>query len=50
VIVRTSVKAEVVRGEYDLDVCGHYARPDVFRPHVNESVRRPVIGETDASG
>lgn len=33
---------EIVRGKYDLDVVGHYARPDVFRLHVNEAEQRPV--------
>jgi nitrilase len=28
--------AEIARGKYDLDVVGHYARPDVFRLYVNE--------------
>jgi nitrilase len=37
--------AEIVRGKYDLDVAGHYARPDVFRLHVNESEQRPVAPE-----
>jgi nitrilase len=28
---------EIARGKYDFDVTGHYARPDVFRLHVNEA-------------
>jgi nitrilase len=35
--------AEIARGKYDLDVAGHYARPDVFRLHVNERPLRPVV-------
>jgi nitrilase len=34
--------AEIARGKYDLDVVGHYARPDVFRLSVNERPRPPV--------
>ncbi len=35
--------SEIVRGSYDLDVVGHYARPDVFQLHVNESRQLPVV-------
>ena len=35
--------AEIVRGKFDLDVAGHYARADVFQLHVNEAVQRPVV-------
>jgi nitrilase len=36
---------EVVRGKYDFDVVGHYARPDVFRLVVNESSMPSVVSE-----
>ena len=35
-------QGQIARGKYDLDVCGHYARPDVFKLSVNESVQNPV--------
>jgi len=35
--------ADITRGKYDFDVVGHYARPDIFRLHVNEQPAPPVI-------
>jgi nitrilase len=35
-------RAQVVRGKFDLDVVGHYARPDIFQLQVDERVKRPV--------
>ncbi|MDH3223351.1 MAG: nitrilase, partial [Gemmatimonadota bacterium] len=32
----------VPRGKFDFDVVGHYARPDVFRLHVNEAPQESV--------
>jgi nitrilase len=35
-------RAQIVRGKYDLDVVGHYARPDIFQLHVDERAKKPV--------
>ncbi len=32
----------IVRGKYDIDVVGHYARPDIFQLYVDEQPKRPV--------
>lgn len=36
---------EVARGKFDLDVTGHYARPDIFRLVVNTAPTPPVVVE-----
>jgi len=35
---------EIVRGQYDLDVVGHYARPDLFQLTVNRERQSAVSG------
>ena len=35
-------RADLARAKFDFDVVGHYARPDVFRLHVNEQPMKPV--------
>jgi nitrilase len=35
-------RSQIVRGKYDLDVVGHYARPDIFQLHVDEQPKQPV--------
>ena len=34
--------SDTIRGKYDLDVMGHYGRPDIFRLIVDETPRSPV--------
>ncbi|MBN2124730.1 MAG: carbon-nitrogen hydrolase family protein [Deltaproteobacteria bacterium] len=41
---------EIARGKYDLDVVGHYARPDIFRLYVNETPMPAVVWTSDEIG
>ena len=36
---------EIIEGKYDLDVVGHYSRPDIFQLRVNESAAKAVAAE-----
>ncbi len=38
-------RAQIVRGKFDLDVVGHYARPDIFHLQVDEREKKPVIAQ-----
>lgn len=38
---------QVIRGKYDLDVVGHYARPDIFHLEVDERPMQPVSVRTE---
>jgi predicted amidohydrolase len=35
-------RAQIVRGKFDLDVVGHYSRPDIFQLQVDERAKQPV--------
>ena len=38
--------SELIAARYDLDVVGHYSRPDIFRLSVDETPRPGVAFET----
>ena len=39
-------RTQIIRGKFDLDVVGHYARPDIFQLHVDERAKSPVSRES----
>ena len=42
------VRTQLARGKFDLDVVGHYARPDIFQLHVDDRPKHPVITRSAA--
>jgi nitrilase len=42
ILTATLDLSDTIRGKYDLDVVGHYARPDIFNLRVNETACQPV--------
>jgi nitrilase len=47
ILVAELDRGDIARGKYDFDVAGHYARPDVFRLHVNTTPTPPVVEHRD---
>ncbi len=42
ILVAEIDRDQIIRGKYDLDVVGHYGRPDIFQLHVDEEPKRAV--------
>ena len=46
ILTATLDLGEIARGKFDMDVTGHYSRPDIFQLRVNEEPMEPVISKT----
>jgi len=46
ILTATLDLCEIARGKFDMDVAGHYSRPDIFQLRVNEEPMEPVISKT----
>ena len=46
ILTATLDLGEIARGKFDMDVAGHYSRPDIFQLRVNEEPMEPVISKT----
>jgi len=46
ILVAEIDRTQIVRGKFDLDVVGHYARPDIFQLQVDERPKRPVTTQS----
>jgi nitrilase len=50
ILVAEIDRAQIARGKFDLDVVGHYARPDIFRLLVDERPKHPVTHRGESAG
>jgi nitrilase len=51
ILIAEMDRTQIVRGKFDLDVVGRYARPDIFQLHVDERPKQPVTTKrSEANG
>lgn len=50
ILVAEIDRAQIIRGKFDLDVVGHYARPDIFQLHVDDRPKHPVTTHSRQTG
>jgi len=51
ILIAEMDRTQIVRGKFDLDVVGPYARPDIFQLHVDERPKQPVTTKrSEANG